>query len=494
MRVGSLHNLRTLTTVPLFEVQASFVKESGLIYILTGREFDGSPLKRSEKLSSESPIHDANTYPLLSSNEKPRMSFVSHLLCRSCGKTYPANELMNLCPVDQRPVEMVLDIPRLKKERGIDGWWQPSRTNLWRFGGLLPLDIENSTDRAKIVSLGEGYTPELSYEHPLATRMGCHLSVKDEGKPHRGYGANPTLSFKDRGMALTVSLARAHGIKWLAVPTQGNAGDALATYALAAGLNATIVMSPETDRPVLGNVAALAATHPGQVQLEFVPGTIIECGKRVREVHVPAGAFSVATFQEPGWRIEGKKTLGLELAEPRPGRERNDRWQLPDVIIYPTGGGTGILGMAKAFDELEELGLVGSDRPRMICVQSTATPPLFRAFEAGSSDIEPRSAGQTIATGLNVAQNVGHVHVLRIVRESGGTVVQVSDQEILETIQEEWRRCRFAWSPEGAATLAAIPYLAETGMIQPGNRVVLVNTASPEKYLPTIRQALDGGF
>jgi threonine synthase len=182
------------------------------------------------------------------------------------------------------------------------------------------------------------------------------------------------------------------------------------------------------------------------------------------------------------------------MAEPRPERNGHDRWTVPDAIVYPTGGGTGVLGMAKAFEELEALGLIGSQRPRMICVQSTATDPLARAFLAGTADVEPRPAGRTIATGLNVAQNVGHIHVLRIVRETGGAVVTVSDEQILATIRDEWRRCRFAWSPEGAATLAALPALADSGALRPGDRVVLVNTASAEKYLPTIREALDGGL
>jgi threonine synthase len=419
------------------------------------------------------------------------MRFVSHLACRSCGATYPADPPMNLCTNDNRPVHMVLDLERLAAERGRDGWWTPGRRSLWRFGGLLPLDWDHPEDRRAIVSLGEGFTPEVPYVHPVAGRLGCNLFVKDEGKPYPGQGANPTLSFKDRGMVLTVSMARALGVGRLAVPTQGNAGDALATYAAAAGLEAVVVMAPETDRPVLGSVAALAALHPGQIRLELVEGTIVDCGRRVRERHVPDGYFNVATFQEPGWRIEGKKTLGLEMAEPRAA---GDPWQVPDVIVYPTGGGTGVLGMAKAFDELEGLGLIGPERPRMVCVQTAATAPIVRAFEAGDADITPEAPGRTVATGLNVAQNVGHVHVLRIIRETGGCALAVDDPAILATIREEWRERRFAWSPEGAATLAALPRLAELNVIRPGDRVVLVNTASAEKYLPTIREALGGGL
>jgi threonine synthase len=389
---------------------------------------------------------------------------------------------------------MILDLPRIRAERGPDGGWNPSRPDLWRFGALLPLDPADPHDRPSIVSLGEGHTPSLSYPHPLADRLRFRLEVKDEGKPHPGFGANPTLSFKDRGMALTVSMARRLGLSRLAVPTQGNAGDSLAEYAVAAGLEAAIVMSPDTDLPVLGRVAALAKLHPERVSLDLVPGTIIECAQRVREHYVPSGYFSVATFQEPGWRTEGKKTLGLEMAEPRGDRLGDRVWELPDVIVYPTGGGTGVVGMAKAFDELEGLGLVGPKRPRMVCVQSAATTPIVRAFEEGAADVTPKPAGSTIATGLNVARNVGHINVLRIIRDTGGIAIAVSDEAIRDVIREEWRARRFAWSPEGAATLAVLPELADRGLIHEGERVVLVNTASPEKYLPTIRQLLNGGL
>jgi threonine synthase len=401
---------------------------------------------------------------------------------------------MNLCERDGRPLQVVVDLERLRAERGRDGWWTPDRRNLWRFGGLLPLDADDPEDRRYVTTRGEGCTPCRAYPHPLAERLGCRLEVKDEGRHYPGFGANPTLSFKDRGMAVTVSLARALGVKRLAVPTQGNAGDSLAEYAVAAGLEAIIVMPPDTDLPVLGRVAAYARLHPDRVQLDLVAGTIIDCAKRVREGYVPQGYFNVATFQEPGWRTEGKKTLGLELAEPAGDRQADRRWQLPDVIVYPTGGGTGVVGMAKAFDELEALGLVGPDRPRMVCVQSAASTPIVRAFESGAADIEPRLPGRTIATGLNVAQNVGHVNVLRILRATGGCALSVTEDAIGAVLGEEWRRHRFAWSPEGAATLAALPELADRGMIRPNDRVVLVNTASAEKYLPAIRIFLDGGL
>ena len=422
------------------------------------------------------------------------MSYASHLACPTCGATYPRDRVMNLCEVDGRPVQVAYDLDRLRHERGPDAGWDPSRRDLWRFGGLMPLDIRDPDDRRWVVPLGEGYTPHLPYEHPVASLVGCHLEVKDEGRHHHGYGGNPTLSFKDRGMAATVAMARSLGLMRLAVPTQGNAGDSLATYAAASDIRVAVVMSPDTDRPVLGNVAALAALYPDRVTLELVPGTIVDCAARVRDHYVPAGYFSVATFQEPGWRTEGKKTLGLEMAEPRGDRLAGREWSVPDVIVYPTGGGTGVVGMAKAFDELEGLGLIGPKRPRMVCVQAEATDPIVRAFRAGAADITPLPPGLTVATGLNVARNVGHVNVLRIIRESGGAAVAVADAQIRRVIREEWRDRRFAWSPEGAATVACLPELADLALIRPGDRVVLVNTASPEKYLPTTRDLFDGGF
>ncbi len=422
------------------------------------------------------------------------MRYVSHLACSVCGATFSVKAPMNLCPHDGRPIQLVMDLARLQAERGRDGWWNPARRDLWRFGGLLPLDIEDPDDSRSIVTLGEGYTPSLTYDHPLAAGVGFRLEVKDEGRHHRGFGGNPTLSFKDRGMTMTVSMARALGLDRLAVPTQGNAGDALAEYAVAGDIEAAIVMSPDTDLPVLGKVAAYAQLHPRHVQLELVAGTIIDCGRRVRDWYVPHGYFSVATFQEPGWRTEGKKTLGLEMAEPCGDRLADRCWQLPDVIVYPTGGGTGVVGMAKAFDELEALGLVGSERPRMICVQSSATDPIVRAMAEGAVDITARPPGTTVATGLNVAQNVGHINVLRIVRQTGGLALAVTDEAIRTVVHDEWQERRFAWSPEGAATLAVLPELVDRGFIRPGNRVVLVNTASAEKYLPALRDSLDGGF
>src|SRR4249919_3615242 len=312
------------------------------------------------------------------------MSYVRCLRGLASGIEYPADVPMNLDPADGRPVEMVFDLERLAAEHPRAAWYDPSRRDMWRFGALMALDINDSSDARHIVALGEGCTPLLDYSrHPLAASVGFALQIKEEGRAHPGFGANPTQSFKDRGMAMVVAQARRLGLLRLAVPTQGNAGDSLTRYALAAGLSVVVAMPEDTPAPILGNVAAAALRHPERVKLELVGPTIREAAAYLKENYLPQGYFSVATFQEPGWRIEGKKSLGLELAEPSPGESA---WTLPDAVIYPTGGGTGVLGMWKAWDELEALGVIDSRRPRMLCVQSTVTQPLVRAFDAGAED------------------------------------------------------------------------------------------------------------
>ncbi|NIP17599.1 MAG: threonine synthase, partial [Xanthomonadales bacterium] len=412
------------------------------------------------------------------------MSCISHLRCTGCGEEYPADTLMNLCPADQRPVEIVMDLERLLAERPDDGWYLPDRRDMWRFGAVLPLDIADPEDRAHIVTLGEGHTPLLGYpDHPLARRAGFNLRVKDEGKAHPGFGANPTQSFKDRGMAMAISMARKAGLRKLAIPTQGNAGDSLCEYAEHAGLEAVVAMPDNTPMPILGRVAALASRSE-RFHLELVEGTIREAGELLKRDWIPEGWFSAATFQEPGWRIDGKKTLGLELAEP--GKQGGD-WSLPDVVIYPTGGGTGVLGMWKAWNELECLGLLGSKRPRMVCVQSDVTQPLVTAWETGAEDTVPEAAGETLAYGVNVPGGVGHFRVLEIIRASGGAAVAVPEPDIHSTLSETWKSKGWWICPEGAACLAALPVLLDSGMIRRGDEVVVFNTGSLEKYLPDLR-------
>lgn len=386
---------------------------------------------------------------------------------------------MNLCPADGRPVEVILELDRLMNEKGQLGWYHPERGDMWRFGGLLALDVDDPADSRHIVSLGEGNTPLIGLgDDPVAKKGGFRLEIKLEGRAIPGYGSNPTGSFKDRGMAMTVSMARRHGLTRLAVPTQGNAGDSLAAYAIAAGLEAAIVMPRDTPTPIIDRVRELA-TKFDLISFELVDGTIREAGERVKERWLPDGYFNVATFQEPGWRIEGKKTLGLEIAEPV---NRGGSWSLPDVIVYPTGGGTGLLGMWKAFSELECLGLIDDRRPRMISVQSMATQPIVQAFDNGWSDTRPVTAGSTRAVGLNVPGGVGHFRVLEILRESAGGAVAVGEDEIEAAMAEEMTDCGGPLSPEGAAAMAALPRLVDQGLIREDDRVVVCETGSVDKY------------
>jgi threonine synthase len=394
---------------------------------------------------------------------------------------------MNLCPVEHRPVEVIIDLERLMAEQPDLAWYQPQRIDMWRFGGLLPLDINHPEDRQHIVNLGEGFTPVLDYgDHALARKAGFNLGIKDEGKAHSGYGANPTQSFKDRGMSMTISMAKRAGLEKLAVPTQGNAGDSMCEYVDAAGMKAVVAMPDNTPMPILGRVAALA-NGSDRFDLELVTGTIREAGELLKKTWIPDGYFSVATFQEPGWRIDGKKTLGLELAEPQ---QQGAPWSLPDVVIYPTGGGTGVLGMWKAWSELECMGLIDERRPRVICVQSDVTQPLVSAFDSGALDTTPAEAGETLAYGVNVPGGVGHFRVLEIIRESGGAAVAVPETEINRTLTQVWKDKGWWICPEGAACLAAIPQLLDRQLIRPGEKVIAFNTGSLEKYLPDLRHLL----
>ena len=403
------------------------------------------------------------------------MSFLSGLRSIHSPHEFPAFEAV--VPAEARPVEMVLDLERLGRERPNFAWFHPERRDMWRFGGLLPLDIADENDLRFIVTLGEGCTPLLPFDdHPLSRKAGFRLRIKDEGEHHEGFGSNPTHSFKDRGMAVVVSMARRTGVSRLVAPTQGNAGDSLVTYALAAGLEAAVVAPENTPGPILESLQSAARLHDS-IYLDLVSGTVREAGVVVREKYLPLGYLNMATFQEPGWRIEGKKTMGLELAEPRTA---GGKWELPDVVVYPTGGGTGIVGMWKAFAELEQLGVIDPGRPRMVAVQSAATAPIVRAFNDGQSDTEPAPAGETMAVGLNVPYSMGHRRVLEILRESGGAAVAVSEEQIRTALSG-----RYPLSPEGAACLASLEELVDRRIVSAGDSVVLFNTASYGKYRDT---------
>jgi threonine synthase len=355
---------------------------------------------------------------------------------------------------------------------------------MWRFGPLLPFDISNDPD--SVCSLGEGYTPIIDISQYLAcSELNLQVYLKDEGQPYAGYGANPTGSFKDRGMSVVVTMARYYGLSSLAVPTQGNAGDSLSEYGVANDLDVAVIMPDDTPMPIMGKVAAYSLKHDG-ISLDLVKGTIREAGALMKQKYLPEGYFNCATFQEPGWRIEGKKTMGLELAEPWP--KFKPQWSLPDAILYPTGGGTGILGMWKAFDELEELGIIGSHRPKIIAIQSTVNAPVVSAFQQGLEDTIATDGGLTIATGINVPGGVGHKAVLRIIRQSNGGAISVCEDQIALHVKGLYQKFGIWISPEGAATIAALAQAKLLGLVDTDQSIVCFNTGSAEKYLPNIRE------
>lgn len=413
------------------------------------------------------------------------MKFISGFRCTECGTLYPSDTPMNLCPKDDRPVKMEINIEALAAAYPDMSWYRPEVNNMWRFGPLMPFDIGNPEQANKIKTLGEGHTPVLAMtEHPFAEHYGITLFLKDEGQAHRGYGANPTGSFKDRGMAMVTTMASHFGLTKLAVPTQGNAGDSLTEYGAKHHLGVSVVMPDDTPMPIMGKVAAYQHIYD-KIELHLVKGTIREAGAFMKEHLLPDGFFNCATFQEPGWRIEGKKTMGLELAEPWPGLK--EQWQLPDVVLYPTGGGTGILGMWKAFDELEALGVVDAKRPKIVSVQSENNAPVVDAVKKGLEDTVPTDGGDTLAVGLNVPGGVGQKAVLEVLRESKGGGVCVSEDVIAQHIRDIYQTTSLWISPEGASCFAAIPESVKQGLIKPGNTVVCFNTGSAEKYWPSVR-------
>ena len=416
------------------------------------------------------------------------MSYIINLKCSKCQAEYPGDRLMNLCPHDDRPLELVIDIERIRREKPDFKWYRPEIKSMWRFGSLLGLDINNLDDQKNIISLSEGHTPEIHLSnHPIAKKYNFNLYLKDEGQPHKGWGSNPTGSFKDRGMSMAISMANHFGVKKVVVPTQGNAGDSLAEYAIEAGMKSVIIMPDDTPMPILGRVSALAKMRD-DVEIELVKGTIKEAGALMKEKYLPQGYFNMATFQEPGWRIDGKKTLGYELAEPKDGR--NQPWKLPNVVLYPTGGGTGILGMWKAFDEMQALGLIDEKRPKIISVQSKNTAPVVNAYQQGNSDTTLIAAGETIATGLNVPGGVGHFKVLDIINQSGGMAIAVDEKSISENLTSIYQDYGIWICPEGAATIAALDIALENNMIASGDKVVAFNTGSFEKYLPNVKHLI----
>jgi threonine synthase len=381
---------------------------------------------------------------------------ITHLECAACGLRHEAQRLLNLCRECGKPLLVRYDLERagrsLKKE-SLAG----RRPDLWRYREVLPV-----ADDANIVSLGEGWTPLLKTER-LGERLGLqNLFIKDESQ-------NPTQSFKARGMATAVSMAKELGANKLAVPSAGNAAGALAAYAARAGLECFIFMPRDTPR---ANVVECEQTG---AQVTLLDGLITDCGAEVARRKDAEGWFDVSTLKEP-YRVEGKKTLGYELAE-------QSDWSLPDVIIYPTGGGTGLIGMWKAFDEMEQLGWIGSQRPRMVSVQAAGCAPIVRAFAEGKRFADEFPNAATVASGLRVPRAIGDFMILDAIRDSGGTAIAVTDEELLVAVAEIGALEGVFCAPEGAACLPALRKLIADKAVTPAERVVLFNTGAGVKYL-----------
>jgi threonine synthase len=384
---------------------------------------------------------------------------ILELECTNCGKKFDAGVEQHVC-ICGKPLFAHYDLKRAAETLNLKNLSSRPRT-LWRYAEVLP--------EGEPVTLGEGMTPLLAASR-LGTSMGLqHLYVKDEG-------LNPTGSFKARGMTAAVTRAKQLGARTLAAPTAGNAGGSLAAYAAAAGLAAVIVMP--SDTPV-ANVMECQAFGAKVIKLD---GLISDCGKYVAERKDHEGWYDVSTLKEP-YRVEGKKTMGYELWEQFGGK-------LPDMILYPTGGGVGLIGMCKAFDEMQEMGWIGAQRPRMVAVQAEGCAPIVKAWEAhrDKADFFPNAA--TMASGLRVPGPLGDLLILRMLKQTQGIALTVTDDEMLQAGKQLASQEGIFAAPEGAATVSAARKLADSGWIKPEETVVLFNTGTGYKYAEAWQRAL----
>ncbi|GAO40288.1 putative threonine synthase [Sphingomonas changbaiensis NBRC 104936] len=389
-----------------------------------------------------------------------RPTYVTNLECSATGEHYPADTLQQLSQAG-KPLLVRYDLARIGRELSRDAI-ESRPSDMWRWRELLP--VRRKED---IVSLGEIETPLI----PIPRSGGANVLVKDEGRL-------PTGSFKARGLVMAVSMAKALGVKRIAMPTNGNAGAALAAYASRCGIE-TVILCPE-DTPE-ANVREIAL-QGGRVWR--VNGLIDECGAIVAEGTRQGRWFDLSTLKEP-YRIEGKKTMGLELA-------LQLGWKLPDAIFYPTGGGTGLIGMWKAFDELEALGWIGSERPKMFAVQAAGCAPIVKAFDEGTDHAERWENAHTVAAGIRVPKALGDFLILKAVRESGGAALAVEDEATLQAVADAAGQDGLLLCPEGGATLAAYREALADGLVGVDDEVVLFNCATGLKYpMPPVENDLD---
>lgn len=382
------------------------------------------------------------------------MSFVTHLECSLTGRRYQAGVPANLSE-EGRPLLVRYDLVRIAaavSRADLAG----RESSFWRYRELLPL-----TRHHERVTLGETFTPLFGVPRLAARHGAAEILIKDEARL-------PTGSFKARGLAVAVSMAKELGLRHLAMPTNGNAGSALSAYAARAGIRATVFCPSDTPSVNIAEMSMQGA------DVWRVDGLINDCGRIVAEGKERAGWFDLSTLKEP-YRVEGKKTMGIELAEQL-------GWELPDVILFPTGGGTAVVGMWKAFAEMEALGWIGSARPRMVVVQSTGCAPLARAWERGEEHAEAWENAATFAAGIRVPVAIGDFLVLRAVRESGGYCATVDDSDIRDARAEMARQEGLLMCPEGAAAYAACRAALRDGRIRRDERIVVFNCASGLKY------------
>jgi threonine synthase len=386
---------------------------------------------------------------------------LTHLDCTKCDRQFDPGQLLNLCPCGA-PLYARYDLERAAREMR-PGHLALRRPTLWRYREVLPVK-----DPADQVSLGEGFTPLLPTPR-LGARMGLpRLLVKDEA-------GNPTGSFKARGLSMAVSMARALGAQDVCLPSAGNAGSALGAYAAAAGLRSHVFLPRDIAHLFVSETRAYGA------HVETVDGLITDAGRVCAEEAREHGWFECATLKEP-YRVEGKKTLGYELAEQL-------GWTLPDAILYPTGGGTGLVGMWKAFGELEEMGFVGPHRPRMYAVQAEGCAPIVRAFSEGLEEAPPWEDARTHAHGIRVPRALADFLILRALRASHGAGVAVSEEEILRGLGDVCATEGLFVAPEGAACVAAARKLKASGHLSPDDQIVVFNTGTGYKYVENFEQA-----
>lgn len=382
---------------------------------------------------------------------------VTHLECALCGLRHEAHELQNLCRECGKPLLVRYDLEAAAKTMTRESL-ASRESSLWRYKEVLPVE-----DPDNIVSFGEGWTPLLKADRLAGTLpVKLDLYIKDEGQ-------NPTQSFKARGMTAAISMAKELGVKKVAVPSAGNAAGAMAAYAARAGMEAFIFMPSDTPQ---ANIIECEQTG---ANVTLVDGLITDCGKIVAERKEAEGWFDVSTLKEP-YRVEGKKTMGYELGEQL-------GWTLPDVILYPTGGGTGLIGMWKAFDEMEQMGWIDSKRPKMVSVQSTTCAPIVRAFEKGERFADEFENAATVASGLRVPKAIGDFLILDAIRASGGTAIAVTDEELVSAVKEIGSTEGIFTAPEGAACLPALHKLIDDRFVNEGESVVIFNTGAGVKYL-----------